>query len=322
VVHDRAPLGALYPEYFEYMRAGHAASGKPAFLVSNRQGSGSDAAAVNVTREGFPVLDGLRSFLVGARCLLDYRDFQELPPIRAARAEPELVDRWRPRLAAGATLEEYEASQLLRDFGFPINPARLVEDETALLAAAGELGYPLVLKTAQPGILHKTDLGGVHLGLETAAALCAAYTDLASRIGPRAMVAPMVSVSGVEMVLGLVRDEQFGALIMLGFGGINVEAIRDVAYALAPFDADTARRLVDSLQLRSLLDGLRDRPAVDVAAFCEAAADFSVMAAALGDVLDEIDINPVLVHPDGCVAVDALVVGHRPGAPGAAEMVS
>ena len=96
---------------------------------------------------------------------------------------------------------------------------------------------------------------------------------------------------------------------MLGFGGINVETVRDVAYALPPFDQASARRLLDSLQLRPLLDGLRDRPAVDVEAFCVAAERFSVMAAALGNVISEIDVNPVIVHPQGCVAVDALVVG-------------
>ena len=113
------------------------------------------------------------------------------------------------------------------------------------------------------------------------------------------------------MVLGMVRDEQFGPLVMLGFGGINVETIHDVACALPPFGEGTARRLLDSLQLRPLLDGLRNRRAVDVGAFCRAAARFSAMAAALGDVIDEIDINPVIVHPDGCVAVDALVIVGR-----------
>lgn len=115
------------------------------------------------------------------------------------------------------------------------------------------------------------------------------------------------------MVLGLVHDEQFGPVVMLGFGGINVETIRDVAYALPPFDRAEAKRLLDSLKLRPLLDGLRDRPAVDAGAFCLAAAQFSIMAAALGEVLDEVDVNPVIIHPDGCVAVDALVVGHAPG---------
>jgi len=308
VVHDRAPGSGIYPDYLEYMRAGLAASGKPVCLVANRQGSGSDPAAVAFTREGFPVIDGLRSFLVGVRCLLDYRDYQARPAEPAEAAEPDMIAHWRQRLAQGGALEEYEASAFLREFGFPINPARLATDRPGALAAASELGYPVVLKTAQPGILHKTDAGGVHLDLASPRQLEAAWDDLAARLGPRVMVAPMVRATGVEMVLGMVRDEQLGPLVMLGFGGVNVEAIRDVAYALPPFGPRQARRLVDSLQLRKLLDGLRDRPAVDVDAFCVAASRFSVLAHALGDVLSEIDINPVIVHPTGCVAVDALVV--------------
>jgi acyl-CoA synthetase (NDP forming) len=311
VVHDRAPHGALYEEYFDYMRAGHAASGKPVFLVSNRQGSGSDAAAVAVTREGFPVVDGLRSFLAGARCLMDYRDFMARPTVEVASAAPEAIAKWRPRLARGEVLEEYDAGRLLRDFGFPMNPARLVESEASLLDAASGLDFPVVLKTAEAGILHKTDRGGVHLGIATAEELARAYGDLEARLGPRAMVAPMVNVSGAEMVLGLVRDEQFGPLVMLGFGGVNVETIRDVVYALPPFDRSAARRMLGSLRLRVLLDGLRDRPPVDVEAFCVAAERFSILAAELGDVIDEIDVNPVLVHPTGCIAVDALVIGSR-----------
>ena len=179
------------------------------------------------------------------------------------------------------------------------------------MQAAAALGYPLVLKTAKPGILHKTDCGGVVLGVENAEQLSGAYADLALRLGPRAMLAPMVSVTGVEMVLGLVRDEQFGPLVMLGFGGVNVETIRDVAYALPPFDRSSARRLLGSLRLRPLLDGLRDRPAVDVESFCIAAERFSVLTAELGETIEEIDINPIIVHPGGCIAVDALVVGSR-----------
>jgi acyl-CoA synthetase (NDP forming) len=308
VVHDRAPHGKLCEEYFDYMRAGHAASGKPVFLVSNRQGSGSDPAAMTVTREGFPVLDGLRSFLAGTRCLLEYRDFRARAVAQPAAADSAVVARWRPHLEPGKVLDEFESGQLLRDFGFPMNPAQLVNDEASLLQAAADLGWPLVLKTAEPGILHKTDCRGVHLEIENPQQLARAYADLATRLGPRAMLAPMVNATGVEMVLGLVRDEQFGPLVMLGFGGVNVETIRDVAYALPPFDRSSARRLLDGLWLRPLLDGLRDRPAVAIDAFCVAAERFSVLAAALGDVIDEIDINPVIVHPTGCVAVDALVV--------------
>ena len=313
VVHDRGPLSSLYDEYFDYMRIGHGASGKPVFLVSNRQGSGTDARAVTITREGFPVLDGLRPFLAGARCLFDHRDFRsrQITPLPAP--DGDVVSHWRSRLATGDTLEEYESTRLLSDFGFPVNPAELVSTEESLLDAAEQFDYPLVLKTAEPGILHKTDCGGVVLNIENESQLLAAYDDLSARLGPQVMLCPMLRVSGVEMVLGLVRDEQFGPLVMLGFGGVNVETIRDVTYALPPFDRSEAMRMLDGLQLRPLLDGLRDRPAVDVSTFCVAAERFSIMAAALGNTVNEIDVNPVIVHTDGCVAVDALVSGHVPG---------
>ena len=206
VVHDRAPHGKLCEEYFDYMRAGHAASGKPVFLVSNRQGSGSDPAAMTVTREGFPALDGLRSFLAGTRCLLEYRDFRARAVAQPAAADSAVVARWRPHLEPGKVLDEFESGQLLRDFGFPMNPAQLVNDEASLLQAAADLGWPLVLKTAEPGILHKTDCRGVHLEIENPQQLAHAYADLATRLGPRAMLAPMVNATGVEMVLGTMTD--------------------------------------------------------------------------------------------------------------------
>ena len=105
VVQDRAPRGALYHDYFDYLRAGHAASGKPVFLVSNRQGSGTDPAAVEMTRAGFPIIDGLRPFLVGVRCLLGWRDFRSRPVSEVKSADPATVDRWRRRLAGGGVLE-------------------------------------------------------------------------------------------------------------------------------------------------------------------------------------------------------------------------
>lgn len=313
VVHDRGPLSCWYESYFQYMRVAHRASGKPAFLVSNRQGSGTDPKAVAVTREGFPVLDGVRSFLAGTRCLFNYRDFKTRQAASLPAPDPDIVAHWQSRLTSGNTLEEYEAGRLLADFGFPVNPAELAASEAALLNAADQFEYPLVLKTAEPGILHKTDRDGVVLNIENQDQLLAAYADLSTRLGPAVMMCPMLRVSGVEMVLGLVRDEQFGPLVMLGFGGVNVETIRDVAYALPPFAQSEAMRLLDTLQLRPLLDGLRDRPAVDAGAFCLAAERFSIMAAALGDSVKEIDVNPVIVHPNGCVAVDALVIGHTPG---------
>jgi acyl-CoA synthetase (NDP forming) len=281
------------------------------FLVANHQGSGSDPAAVRVTREGFPVLDGLRPFLTGVRCLLDYRDYQSRPPPSLPDPDSTAVDKWCRRLGNGDTLGEHESQTLLSVFGFPVNPTALADTESAAIAAAANSGYPVVVKTAEAGILHKTDCGGVKLGIENEEQLKNAYLDLAARLGPRVLISPMLNTGGVEMVFGLIHDEQFGPLVMLGFGGINVETIRDVTYALPPFDRATARRLLNKLQLRPLLDGQRGRPAVDMEAYCAAAERFSVMATALGNVISEIDVNPVIVHKKGCIAVDALVVGRE-----------
>jgi acyl-CoA synthetase (NDP forming) len=321
VVHDRAPHGAVYEDYIDYLRAGHAASGKPVFLVANRQGTGSDPQVQQATGAGFPILDGLRSFLVGTRCLLGFRDFQVrlacdgLPATTGVLSvdEEQAALRWSTRLALGETLHEHESLQLLQDFGLPVNSSIAAENAASVLDAAGKLGFPLALKSAQPGLLHKSDQGGVRLNISDADGLAAAYRDMSQRLGSQVLLSQMIP-SGVEMVLGVVRDEQFGPLVMLGFGGIYVETLKDVAFALPPFSEATARRLVDRLQLRPLLDETRGRPAVDIDAYCQAAAKLSQLAARLGKVISEIDINPLILGPDSCVAVDALVSGYK--APG------
>ena len=320
VVHDRAPHGAIYEDYIGYLRAGHAASGKPAFLVANRQGTGADPLVQATTHEGFPVLDGLRSFLVGARCLLHYRDFQLRMDkhdtdvaIESDLAElKERAARWKNRLTQAANLDEFESGQLLADFGIPVNTSRCINDLESATTAAAELGYPVVLKSAQPGLLHKTDQGGVRLNLKNQDELHAAYAEMSRRLGPNALVSRMVSGPGIEMLLGVVHDDQFGPLVLAGFGGIHAETLKDVAYALPPFGIDTAHRMVDGLRLRSLLDGHRGAPAADLDSFHQTIAKLSLLAALLGEAIAEIDINPLLVQPDGCLALDALVVGRRP----------
>jgi acyl-CoA synthetase (NDP forming) len=322
VIHDRAPLSGICREYVDYMRRGHEASGKPVFLVANLQGTGSDPAVMSVTREGFPVLDGLRSFLTGVRCLLNYRDFQVQSHAETTVAEAPLptrtISHWLKRLGNGDILDEFESGQLLRDFGITMNPALRVNNEADLLNAAKSLNYPLVLKTAKTGILHKTDQQGVVLSLENESQLRRAYSDISERLDSSALVSPMVKSHGVEMVLGLVQDEQFGPLVLLGFGGVNVEVLKDVSYALPPFSQATAGRMLDKLAHRPLLDALRDRPALNIDAFCAMAARFSLLAASLGTVIGEIDINPVMLGPDGCTAVDALVIG-KPACPEARD---
>jgi len=308
VIHDRAPGGGIHHSYLDYLRAGHRASGKPAFLVANAQGTGTDPQVITATREGFPVLDGVSSFLRGAGCLLDYRDHVARDHERMLQLPAAALAAWRARLADGTKIDECDAMNLLRDFGLPANPGRIVESESAARTAAREFGYPVVLKTAMRGIDHKSDRDGVRLGIEDEAALIAAYQDLASRIDPRVLVAPMIEAQGVEMLLGMIHDDQFGPVVLLGFGGLHVEALADVVYALPPFDAATARRMVDCLRLAPLLHSHRHKRRLAVDEFCRGAAGFSALVADLGDLLGEMDLNPVIVHADGCVIVDALVV--------------
>lgn len=317
VVHDRGPNSQIYHEYTEYIRVGHRAAGKPAFMVTNHQGSGMDDTAVELGREGFPVIDGIRPFLTGVRHLFNHRDYQ------AQRAEkslfqPELpcdlnrLKHWQARLSTGCTLNEYESGQLLSDFGINVNRSIALDNETGLINAAGEMEYPLVLKTAEPGKLHKTEFGGVRLDLNNESELIAAYRDLAKQLGPSVLLCSMIaSSSDRELLLGVSDDEQFGPLVVLGFGGVQVESLRDIACAMPPFTPAVARTMLDRLRLRPLLEASRGQAAADIEAFCQQASRLSVIAHFLGDFISEIDINPVIVQENGCIAVDALVVGKR-----------
>jgi hypothetical protein len=199
---------------------------------------------------------------------------------------------------------------MLGEFSLSIAKACVVDTAADLVESALAIGYPLVLKTAMPGILHKSDQNGVVLNIQNEEQLLERYHDMAGKLGATVLLAPMAG-DGVEMILGARRDLQFGPVVLIGIGGVLTEVARDVTFALPPFDATHARRCVDRLKFRPLLDGVRGKPAADIDAFCDAAANFSSAMFALGDVIDEVDVNPVVVHDVGCTVVDALVVGRH-----------
>ena len=308
LVLDRAAHGRIYPEYIRHLRRGHAASGKPVFLVSNRQGTGADPQVVKTTRAGFPVLDGIASFLTGAQCLLTYRDFLARPVTSPPKLSRSALTKWRSCLADRDAVDEIEASRFLYDCGIPMVDMWPVNNTGELEALASGLDYPVVMKTAMPGIRHKSDLGGVRLNIPDERELLRVYKDLSGRLGSRVLVAPMLDDPGVEMILGLTTDEQFGPMIIMGIGGIHAELLRDFITVVPPFDAATAYRCLNRLKMRKLLDGMRGTPPVDVPAYCEAAATLSVIAVKFADLITEVDINPVKVLEQGCVGLDALVI--------------
>ncbi|MGB1807578.1 MAG: acetate--CoA ligase family protein [Porticoccaceae bacterium] len=313
VIHDRGPNSEVYPSYMEYLHQAQDATAKPVFLVANRQGSGSDNLAITSTQKGFPVIDGVSQFLVGARCLLNYRDFQLRQAPQLPSLSTERIAHWRQRLQSQQQLSEAMVSQFLADFEIPMLLGVEVATESQLMEAAGQLDFPLVLKTAEPGIAHKSDQGGVILNITSQAQLLDAYQDLSQRLGSAAMLAPMVEAAGVEMIMGITTDKQFGPVVVLGFGGIYAEMLKDTTVLLPPFDSATASQAIGRLNMSPMLAGARGSSAVDIQAYAEAAARLSVLALEFADLIAEIDINPVKVMASGCLGLDALLLKPRSG---------
>jgi acyl-CoA synthetase (NDP forming) len=201
-----------------------------------------------------------------------------------------------------------DARELLSAGGVLFAPARTVTSPDAAAAAAGELGYPVVLKAL--GLLHKSDAGGVVVGLGDESAVRRAAADLNERLRPPALsVEPMAQVGeGVELLVGARWDRRFGPVVLVGLGGLFTEILSDVAVALAPVDTAEAERLLLSLRAAPLLRGARGRRPLDVAAAAAAVARLSQVAASHPEIA-EIEVNPLLVLPDGALGLDARVVG-------------
>lgn len=218
---------------------------------------------------------------------------------------------------ADAPLSEAGALAALQAAGIPVMPHQVVTNGAEAAAAAERFGFPVVAKIVSPDILHKTEIGGVLLNLQDKHQVAKAFDELkarAKRAKPHAriegvLIAPMIK-DGVECILGVQRDPVFGPVVMFGLGGILVEALRDVSFRLAPFGKAEARRMIDGIKARAVLDGWRGAPASDIDALSDALVALSHYAAAAGDQLESIDINPFVVLPKGkgTMALDAVLV--------------
>ncbi len=298
--------------YLHVAREVFASTTKPFCILSNLASAVANDEAALLRDEGIPVLEGTASGLAALRHLLAYRDGRGRPPIVSPEPVPgDVRERWRARLGSGEEMSELEGLALLADYGLATTDARGAASVDEAIAAAEDVGWPVAMKTAAPGIHHKSDVGGVALGLTDPDGLRAAYHDVASRLGPSVVVAKMAP-HGVELALGIVRDPQFGPLVLVAAGGVLVEVLHDRRLAIPPLDAARARALIDRLRIRPMLDGVRGTPPADVDALAHAVVRLSLLAADLGEQLDALDVNPVIVTPDGCVAVDALVVPRGP----------
>lgn len=233
---------------------------------------------------------------------------------RAAQPAPAVP---LPRVALPATTpSEAVAKALLAEAGVPAVPEHACSDSEAAVAAASAIGYPVVLKILSPDILHKSEIGGVLLDIADADGVRHGFATLLERARHHAPAARIEGVlvakqikGAVEMALGIVRDPVFGPVAMVGLGGIFIEILKDVCLRRCPFDPAEAERMIRSLKGFPLLDGARGRPEADVAALARALSALSAFAVAAGPRLLSIDVNPMLVLPEGqgCFAADAVI---------------
>jgi acyl-CoA synthetase (NDP forming) len=296
--------------YGSALRAAFARTSKPIFVCSNFGSHGNDGVAQALSEEGIPSLSGVDSALAVVAKSLRRQERRQAPPDPSPIAPTAARAKWLARLADLKPLSETESLDLLADYGIAVAARRLAANEGELLSAVGDLPRPWVLKTAMPDIVHKTDVGGVVLDIADVHGLKRAYSLMAQRLGPRVLVAPMIS-GGLELALGGLVDPSFGPLVMIGAGGEYIELFKERAVALAPIGEQGALRLIRELSFQPLLQGWRGRKRVDIDALAGALAKFSVMIADLADHVSEIDVNPISVSADGCIALDALVVPAR-----------
>jgi len=289
-------------------------TGKPVTVLSNIPSAIDPDVAAGLRAAGVPVLEGTRSGLLALRHLLDHARRQAAgpPPAGAGAppADPARRDRWAPVVAAGQA-RGARLLDLLRDYGIAAARVRGADSRDTALAAAGAIGYPVVLKTDEPGIEHKSDARGVVLGIPDPGTLAAVYQDLAERLGARVLVCETIG-PGTELSLGLARDRDLGPLVVIGSGGVLVELLADRVVALPPVSPGQAGQMIAGLRAAKLLAGVRGQPAADLSAVVAAVTGLSQLACELGEVLEALDVNPLICGPAGAVAVDALAVP-RPG---------
>jgi acyl-CoA synthetase (NDP forming) len=219
----------------------------------------------------------------------------------------------------GRNLLESEAYDLLAAYGVPVPGHRVVTSAEDAEAAAGEVGYPVVAKVVSPDILHKTDVGGVLLHLNDAAAVRAAYRQIVERARQakaalRGVLIARMAPPGTEVIAGLTQDAQFGPVVMFGLGGIFVEVYRDVSFRLVPLTAPEAAAMIREIKASPVLQGVRGGRPADL----QALADLLLKISRMGEEnpeIAEMDLNPVIVYEEGLSVVDARVLLHHKTAP-------
>ena len=218
------------------------------------------------------------------------------------------------RSEARSLLNEIEAKQLLHEAGIPVARTVLAATQEQARAQAAEVGYPVVLKIVSPDIAHKSDVGGVIVGLENEDAVSTAFDEIianATNAVPNATITGVavqhMAPAGTEVIVGMTTDPQFGPVVMFGLGGIMVEVLKDVSFRVVPLEERDAEQMIDEIRGSAILAGVRGQPPADKVAIKSALLKVSEFVQANPDVR-ELDLNPMMVYADGAIAVDARIV--------------
>lgn len=276
----------------------------------------SHFARSELAASGAVVLSGLTHAGVALRRMVERAKFRLAPPADVPASPPRDLSAH----LKSSTLSEFDSKALLREAGIALPDEVLVTEKGGLDAAVARLGFPLVMKIQSRDIPHKSEVGGVRVNIATKGEVFLAYEALlnnARRHRPDAeiqgvLVGPMAE-KGVEIIIGTMLDATFGPMIMVGLGGVTTELFRDVVYWPAPVSAVEAAAMLEELKAAPLLKGFRGAAKADIPALAQLIAQVSVLAARHAIEISEIELNPVLVHPEGqgVTIVDALVVGRK-----------
>jgi acetate---CoA ligase (ADP-forming) len=294
-------------------------------IILSTYTTATEGAMAAFAEAGIPCYTSMPSCARAIRVLVDYAAFQ------ARRRRPQTAEQTPPGLreevsrglaAAGPVLTEAEAKTLLACYGVLRPPEGLATSAAEAVASAAQIGGPVALKVQSPDITHKTEAGAVALGITGDTAVRDAYQRVlrsAKAAHPGAVIhgvlVQAMAPPGHEIILGITRDATFGPMLMVGLGGIHVEVLRDVAFAPVPIVREEALSLLGELKGAALLDGVRGAAPADQAALAELMSKLSRFAADHADLIEEIDLNPVIVHPEGqgLTVVDALIVKRNLG---------
>jgi acetyltransferase len=319
-----SPQGMTDPAASAAQLALHAKGRTIPILASWMGGATVAVGAALLNREGIPTFHypdtAARVFVYLWQYAANQRALYETPSLPAP--EQGEIDRAKAAqvlhavTATGRTLcTEWESKQLLAAYGIPIVRTDLARTPEEAAGRADSIGFPVVVKLNSETITHKTDVGGVRLNLSSADAVRVAFREISAEVSNRfgaaafsgVTVQPMIRHQGYELILGASPDPQFGPVLLFGLGGELVEVFRDRALALPPLTTTLARRVMERTRIYRALCGVRGRAAVDLPALESLLVRFSQLVAEQPRV-KEIDINPLQVSPEGCIALDARIV--------------